>query len=56
MGAMDKAKDKAQEVAGKGKQVAGDVTGDDLLKAEGLKDEKVGQVKGAGEKAKDVLR
>ena len=34
MGAIDKAKDKAQEVAGKGKQVAGDVTGDDSLKAE----------------------
>ena len=56
MSAVDKAKDKAQEVAGKGKQVAGEVTGNDRLKDEGLKDEKVGQVKGAGEKVKDVLR
>ena len=56
MSALDKAKDKVQEVVGKGKQAVGGATGDDSLKAEGVKDEKAGQVKGVGEKVKDVFK
>ena len=55
MSAIDKAKDKAQEVAGKGKQAVGGATSNDGLKAEGVKDEKAGQIKGVGDKVKDVF-
>lgn len=51
----DKIKDKAQELEGKAKQAIGGATGDDDLQAEGVKDEKSGQLKGVGEKIKDVL-
>ncbi len=56
MSAMDKIKDKAQELEGKGKQTVGDATGDRDLQAEGVKDEKAGQLKGVGEKVKDVFK
>lgn len=56
MSAIDKAKNKVQEVTGKGKQAVGGATGDDSLRAEGVKDEKAGQVKGVGEKVKDVFK
>jgi uncharacterized protein YjbJ (UPF0337 family) len=51
----DKLKDKAQEMEGKAKQAMGGATGDREQQAEGLKDEKVGQAKQVGEKAKDLL-
>lgn len=53
MGMVDKAKDKAQELAGKGKQGVGDATDNDSLKAEGHKDEAAGKLKGAGEDLKE---
>ena len=56
MGITDKLQDKGQELEGKAKQAAGNVTGDSDLKSEGLKDEKVGQVKQVGEKVKDVFK
>jgi uncharacterized protein YjbJ (UPF0337 family) len=56
MGITDKAKDKAQEVKGKAKQTTGSATGDRSMQAEGVKDEKSGQVKQVGEKVKDVLK
>ncbi|MCW2544854.1 MAG: CsbD-like protein [Frankiales bacterium] len=56
MGVTDKIEDKAQELKGHAKQAAGGATGDRKMQAEGLKDEKSGQVKQAGEKVKDVFR
>jgi uncharacterized protein YjbJ (UPF0337 family) len=53
--AFDKAGDKAQEVAGKTKQVAGDATGDDSMKAEGRKDEAAGNLKQAAKNVKDAV-
>ncbi len=55
MSFTDKIKDKAQELEGKGKQVVGDATDNREMQAEGVKDEKAGQAKGLGEKAKDLL-
>ena len=55
MSITDKVKDKAQELGGKAKQTAGSASGDRDLQAEGLKDEKSGQVKQVGEKVKDVF-
>lgn len=55
MSATDKIKNKAEELTGKGKQEVGGATGDRDLQAEGLKDEKTGQVKQVGEKVKDVF-
>jgi uncharacterized protein YjbJ (UPF0337 family) len=56
MSFTDKVKDKAQELEGKGKQKVGDATGDRSMQAEGVKDEKSGQVKQVGEKVKDVFK
>ncbi len=56
MSFTDKVKDKAQELEGKAKQAAGGATGDRSLQAEGVKDEKSGQVKQVGEKIKDVFK
>lgn len=56
MSLSDKFKDKAQELEGKAKQTAGSATGDRSMQAEGVKDEKSGQVKQAGEKVKDVFK
>jgi uncharacterized protein YjbJ (UPF0337 family) len=47
----DKLKDQAQELEG-----VGGATGDRDLQAEGIKDEKSGQVKQVGEKVKDVFK
>ena len=43
----------SDKVAGKVKEAAGDITGDQDLKAEGEKQQVVGDVKTAGEKVKD---
>jgi len=56
MSLTDKFKDKAQELEGKGKQSVGGATGNRDLQAEGIKDEKAGQLKGVGEKVKDVFK
>lgn len=53
MGFLDKAKDKAQELIGGGKEAVGDATGNESLQAEGTKDKTVGQAKGAGEDLKE---
>jgi uncharacterized protein YjbJ (UPF0337 family) len=55
MSFLDKAKDKAQEMMGKGKQQVGEQTGDKDLQAEGRTDETKGDLKQAGEKFKDAL-
>jgi uncharacterized protein YjbJ (UPF0337 family) len=56
MGFLNKAKDKAQSLEGKGKQRVGGATGDESLQAEGKKDQVVGDLKGAGEKVKDAFK
>ena len=56
MGAIDQLKNKGEELKGKAQQAAGGATGDRELQAEGLKDEKSGQVKQVGEKVKDIFK
>ncbi len=56
MGIADKAKNAAEDLAGKAKEVIGDVTNDDSLKAEGKKDQAKSSVKKAGEDVKDVFK
>ena len=56
MGIADKAKNTAQDLAGKAKEVVGDVTNNDELKAEGKKDQAAADVKQAGENVKDAFK
>ena len=56
MGIADKARNVAQDIAGKAKEVAGDATNDDKLKAEGKKDQTAADVKQAGENVKDAFK
>ncbi|HSZ45931.1 MAG TPA: CsbD family protein [Streptosporangiaceae bacterium] len=51
-----KAKNKAKVLKGRGKQAAGDVTGNKRLKAEGKADRVTGNLKNAGEKVKDAVK
>ncbi len=55
MSFLDKAKNKAEELVGKGKQEVGDKTDNKDLQAEGRTDEAKGDLKQAGEKFKDAL-
>ena len=56
MGSMDKAKNKAQAVKGDAKEAVGRATGDRDMEAEGSYDKMAGNLKQAGEKAKDAFR
>lgn len=56
MSAIDKLKNKAQELSGEGKEHVGKATGDEQLEAEGRKDQAAGNIKQAGEKVKDVFK
>lgn len=56
MGVLDKAKNTAQELAGKIKKMTGRATGDHGLATEGRADEASGHLKQAGESAKDAFR
>ena len=56
MSFADKARVKAQELRGRIKRIAGEVTGDRRLEAEGRTDEVMGNLKQAGEKVKDAFR
>jgi uncharacterized protein YjbJ (UPF0337 family) len=56
MSALDKAKNKAEELGGAAKEHAGDATGDDSMKAEGQADQAKGNLKQAGEKVKDAFK
>jgi uncharacterized protein YjbJ (UPF0337 family) len=56
MGLDDKIKNAAQDIAGKGKEAAGDRNGDDGLKAEGQKDQTSASAKKVGEDVKDVFK
>ncbi len=56
MSFIDKAKNKAQELTGQGKEQVGDATGNEQLQAEGQKDQASGNLKQAGENVKDVFK
>lgn len=56
MGIADKAKNAAEDLKGKGKEAAGDATGDDSTKAEGQADQGKASVKKAGEDVKDAFK
>ncbi|HEV2885917.1 MAG TPA: CsbD family protein [Jatrophihabitans sp.] len=56
MSALDKAKNKAEEVGGVAKEHAGEATGDDSLRSEGQADQVKGNLKQAGEKVKDAFK
>ncbi|HET6209430.1 MAG TPA: CsbD family protein [Jatrophihabitans sp.] len=56
MSAVDKAKNKAEEVGGKLKEGTGKATGDQSLETEGKVDQTKGNLKQAGEKVKDAFK
>ncbi|MBT2520878.1 CsbD family protein [Arthrobacter sp. ISL-28] len=56
MGLDDKIKNAADELSGKGKETAGEATGDEGLRAEGKGDQAKSDLKQAGEKIKDVFK
>ncbi|NLE82010.1 MAG: CsbD family protein [Rhodococcus sp.] len=56
MGAIDKAKNKVEEAAGKAKEKLGQATGDHETEAEGRADQTKSNLKQAGEKVKDAFK
>lgn len=54
MGFSDKVGNKAEDLSGKAKEAAGDVTGDDQLKSEGKGDQLSAAVKDGVESVKDA--
>jgi uncharacterized protein YjbJ (UPF0337 family) len=56
MSGIDKAKNKAEQLQGQGKETLGRATDDPDLEAEGKADQASGNLKQAGEKVKDVFR
>ncbi|MBJ7529514.1 MULTISPECIES: CsbD family protein [Nocardioides] len=56
MGIADKAKNAAQDAAGKVKEAVGDVTNNEKLEAEGKKDQAAASAKKTGEGVKDAFK
>jgi uncharacterized protein YjbJ (UPF0337 family) len=56
MSLEDKAKNKAEELKGQGKETTGKATGNEELEAEGKVDQASGNLKQAGEKVKDAFK
>ena len=56
MGIADKAKNAAQDAAGKVKEAVGEATGNEKLEAEGHQDQAAADVKKAGEGVKDAFK
>ncbi|RCG29992.1 CsbD family protein [Sphaerisporangium album] len=56
MGTDDKMANKAEQMKGKAKKAAGDLTGDDEMRAQGEADEAKGKAKQAGERVKDAAK
>ncbi len=55
MGIADKAKNAAQDLAGKAKEAVGDATDNERLEAEGKADQAEAKVRKTGEDIKDAL-
>ncbi|MGY1639949.1 CsbD family protein [Geodermatophilus sp. SYSU D00703] len=56
MSGVDKAKNKVEELSGRGKEAVGDATDNRDLQAEGKADKVSGNLKQAGEKVKDAFK
>ena len=56
MGLDDKIGNAAEKLGGKGKEAAGEASGDESLKAEGKGDQAKSDLKQAGEKVKDAFK
>jgi uncharacterized protein YjbJ (UPF0337 family) len=56
MGLDDKIGNAAEKLGGKGKETAGEASGDESLKAEGKGDQAKSDLKQAGEKVKDAFK
>jgi uncharacterized protein YjbJ (UPF0337 family) len=56
MGLVDKAKNAAEDALGKAKEVVGDITDNDSLKAEGKADQTSSAAKDKVEDVKDVFK
>ncbi|MBV9721283.1 MAG: CsbD family protein [Mycobacterium sp.] len=56
MGADDKVSNKMDDLGGKAKEAAGNLTGDDSKKNEGKVDQAKSSLKDAGEKVKDAFK
>jgi len=56
MGIMDKAKNAADEAAGKAKEALGKVTDNEQMEAEGKADQAKAETKKVGEDVKDVFK
>ena len=56
MSAVDKAKNKLEELGGKAKEAIGKITGDKSTENEGKGDQVKANLKDAGEKVKDAFR
>lgn len=56
MGLDDKIGNAAEKLGGKGKEAAGEASGDENLKAEGKTDQAAADIKQAGEKVKDAIK
>lgn len=56
MGLGDKIKHAAEKAGGKGKEAAGEVSGDDRLKAEGKTEQVKAELKQAADKVKDAFK
>ena len=56
MGLDDKIDNAAEKLGGKGKEAAGEMSGDESLKAEGKGDQAKSDLKQAGEKVKDAFK
>ena len=56
MSAIDKMKNKGQELTGNAKAKIGKATGDDSLQTQGRRDQASSNLKQAGEKVKDVFK
>ncbi len=56
MGADDKIQNAGEKLAGKSKEAAGKLTGNERLEAEGKTDQAKSDLKAAGEKVKDAFK
>jgi uncharacterized protein YjbJ (UPF0337 family) len=56
MSALDKAKNKIEDIAGKAKEAVGKASGDRSTEDEGRTDQAKADVKDAGEKVKDAFK